>query len=117
MGAVAGLILAFVFFALPSWAAPPGYVVTALKDGARPEGEVQSDSARKPAGVVAFAGIHQGSVVMDLVPHEAYFTRIFAVVVGPKGHVYDAGMVTPVWRHAPGVEGQREACVRSRGWS
>jgi predicted methyltransferase len=43
---------------------------------------------RKPAEMVYFADIKPGKVVVDVVPGKGYFTRVFAKVVGPKGHVY-----------------------------
>jgi predicted methyltransferase len=88
MRASAGWIGALLLLAAtpPSVASPVG---AALADKSRPAEEVHADKARKPAAVIALAGIRAGSVVMDLVPHEAYFTRIFAGIVGPGGHVYD----------------------------
>lgn len=55
---------------------------------ARPADDVARDSARKPAEMIAFAGIRPGSKVGDLIPGAGYFTRIFSAAVGPKGTVY-----------------------------
>ncbi len=63
-------------------------VEAALADSHRPAAEKARDAERKPADMVAFAGIKPGDVVVDLMPGKGYFTRIFADVVGPKGHVY-----------------------------
>lgn len=63
-------------------------VEAALADSHRPAAEKARDAARKPADMVAFAGIKPGDVVVDLMPGKGYFTRVFADVVGPKGHVY-----------------------------
>lgn len=57
-------------------------------DPARPAADTARDAARKPAEMLVFAGIHPGSVVVDLLPGGGYFTRIFAKAVGPKGRVY-----------------------------
>jgi predicted methyltransferase len=69
-------------------AAPPPAVAAAIADPARPAEDVSRDAARKPAEMVAFAGIKPGSKVADLIPGGGYFTRIFAKTVGPQGHVY-----------------------------
>jgi predicted methyltransferase len=68
--------------------ATPSYVTAALGDAARPDKEKALDEERKPAEMIAFAGIKPGSRVMDLVPGGGYFTHIFAKVVGDKGYVY-----------------------------
>ncbi|GLQ89267.1 class I SAM-dependent methyltransferase [Dyella flagellata] len=67
---------------------PPSYVTDAVSDSARPAAEKQLDSDRKPAALVAFAGIKPGDKVADVMPGGGYFTRIFSKVVGAKGHVY-----------------------------
>lgn len=73
-------------------AAPPpplrNYIARAQLDKARLAEDVARDVDRKPAEMVRFAGIWPGGVVVDLVPGKGYFTRIFAKVVGPNGHVY-----------------------------
>jgi|SRR5579871_34933 len=63
-------------------------VAAALSDPGRPDADKQLDAERKPAAMVWFAGIKAGSRVMDLMPGQGYFTRIFAKVVGPTGYVY-----------------------------
>ncbi|HEY0283173.1 MAG TPA: hypothetical protein VGC27_11185 [Rhizomicrobium sp.] len=70
-------------------AAPvPATVKAALNDAARPADDVKRDADRKPAAMLAFAGIKPGARVMDLIPGGGYFTRIFAKAVGPSGYVY-----------------------------
>jgi len=83
---IAALAAAFVNVTASS--AVPAYVTSAVADKARPAEDVARDANRKPAEMIAFAGIKPGSVVVDLVPGKGYFTRIFAKAVGPKGHVY-----------------------------
>lgn len=82
----ATLAAAPAFAAKP--AATPSYVAAALADPGRPAAETKLDDARKPAAMVAFAGVRPGSRVMDLIPGTGYFTHIFAKVVGDKGWVY-----------------------------
>lgn len=62
-------------------------VAAALADPARAE-QAGDDSRRKAAEVLAFAGVGPGDQVIDLLPGQGYWTRIFTGIVGPKGHVY-----------------------------
>jgi predicted methyltransferase len=74
---------------LHAQASPPSsYVADALADSARPAADKQLHSNRKPAALIAFAGIKPGDKVADVMPGGGYFTRIFSKVVGAKGHVY-----------------------------
>ncbi|XRD86348.1 class I SAM-dependent methyltransferase [Dyella acidisoli] len=69
-------------------ASQPAYVTDAVSDSARPAADKQLDNDRKPAALIAFAGIKPGDNVADVMPGGGYFTRIFSKVVGAKGHVY-----------------------------
>ena len=61
----------------------------AVADKSRPEADTKRDAERKPADMLAFAGVKPGYKVVDLVPGGAqYFTKLFSDVVGPKGAVY-----------------------------
>jgi predicted methyltransferase len=60
----------------------------AVADTGRPSADTQRDENRKPAEMLAFAGITPGKVVVDLLPGGGYFTRIFAKAVEPNGRVY-----------------------------
>jgi predicted methyltransferase len=73
--------------ALPA-AAAPAYIEKAVADPARPAADKARDEGRKPAAVLAWAGIKPGMKVVDLLPGNGYFTRIFARAVGDKGYVY-----------------------------
>lgn len=78
--------LAFAAAALAAPAAKP-YLAQALADPGRGD-EAAVDARRHPGELLAFAGVKPGDKVADLIPGSGYFTRIFAKVVGPKGHVY-----------------------------
>lgn len=72
-------------------AAPPAVprnIAAAVADPGRPQADRERDAARKPAEVLAFAGVKPGAVVVDFIPGGGYFTRIFSKAVGPRGHVY-----------------------------
>ncbi|MDR3415900.1 MAG: hypothetical protein P4L83_06925 [Nevskia sp.] len=85
-----GLICATLLLVARSVAADPipAYIAAAVADPRRPDADRQRDAERKPAEVIAFAGIKPGDKVADFMPGKGYFTRIFCKVVGDAGHVY-----------------------------
>src|SRR3954469_16314761 len=60
----------------------------ALADPARKARAEAADSVRKPGPLIALAGVKPGDKVLDLIPGDGYWTRIFSKVVGPDGKVY-----------------------------
>ncbi|MDB5458103.1 MAG: hypothetical protein JWP92_3688, partial [Caulobacter sp.] len=66
----------------------PPAIAAAVADPGRPAADTARDVNRKPADVVAFAGVKPGDKVADLLPGGGYYTRIFAKTVGPQGKVY-----------------------------
>jgi len=83
-------ILACVLAAAPALtrAAPAQQLAAALADPARPAEEVQLDALRKPAELIAFAGLKSGDRVVDFMSGNGYFTRLFSRAVGSTGRVY-----------------------------
>ena len=76
--------------ALPpaAWAAaPPSSLARALADPSRAT-QRGADARRHPAELVALAELKSGQRVLDLIPGDGYWTRIFSRMVGPKGRVY-----------------------------
>ncbi len=70
-------------------AAPkPDPVVAALASPIRPDADKARDAARKPAELMAFAGIKPGQKVVDFVMGGGYLTRVIAGTVGQNGVVY-----------------------------
>jgi predicted methyltransferase len=69
-------------------AAPTASMKAAVADTGRPAADTARDENRKPAQMLAFAGITPGKVVVDMLPGGGYFTRIFARAVEPGGRVY-----------------------------
>jgi predicted methyltransferase len=63
-------------------------IAAAVASPDRPASDTQRDALRKPAELVAFAGLKAGDRVADIMPGGGYFTRIFSKVVGPDGRVY-----------------------------
>ena len=60
----------------------------ALADPARESSRQAADDRRKPGPLIAFAGVKPGDKVLDLIPGDGYWTRIFSKIVGPEGKVY-----------------------------
>ncbi len=83
-------LAAFVALSTPASAAEhePHYVRAAVESKDRPEADRRVDADRKPAETLAFAGVKPGESVAELLPGRGYFTRLFSLIVGPKGHVY-----------------------------
>lgn len=65
----------------------PAYIKAAVDDTSRPEKDRARDVNRKPAEVLAFAGIKPGMQVGELEPAGFYYTRLLCRVVGDSGHV------------------------------
>jgi predicted methyltransferase len=82
--------LALAAAAVPAIAAdaPAADYAAALADPARPAADRDRDAARKPAELLAFAGIEPGQSVGDYVMGGGYLTRILSGAVGAAGHVY-----------------------------
>jgi len=70
----------------------PAYIQSAVDDPARPEADRERDANRKPAQVLAFAGIKPGQKVGELLPGGGYYTRLLCRVVGDSGQVYAIGL-------------------------
>src|SRR5690606_30309460 len=62
------------------------------------------DENRKPAEILALAGIEEGDRVIELASFGHYFTTLLVEAVGPEGHVY---MVDMPWTDRFGGEGAR----------
>jgi predicted methyltransferase len=63
-------------------------IAAAVADSARPDADRQRDADRKPAELLAFAGLKPGMKVGEMLPGGGYFTRVFSKTVGDKGVVY-----------------------------
>jgi predicted methyltransferase len=63
-------------------------IAAAIADPSRPETDRARDAGRRAAETLAFVGIRPGDRVADYAAGSGYFTRLFAGMVGPTGHVY-----------------------------
>jgi predicted methyltransferase len=68
--------------------ATPDYIAKAVANPARPADDRKLDSVRKPAAVLAFAGVKPGQSVAEYLPGGGYYTRMLSDAVGPHGKVY-----------------------------
>ncbi len=85
---------AFAFLACASQPGPVAitatspHIVAAVASTKRTDAERARDVDRKPAEMLAFAGIAPGQRVADFIPGGGYFTRVLAEAVGASGKVY-----------------------------
>ncbi len=63
-------------------------IAAAIADPARPATDTARDASRRPAEVLAFAGVKPGDKIADYAVGQGYFTRLFSMIVGAQGHVY-----------------------------
>jgi len=66
----------------------PAYIRAAVNSSSRPESDRKRDVNRKPAEVLAFAGIKRGEKIGELMPGTGYYSRLLCRIVGDSGHVY-----------------------------
>lgn len=72
----------------PKRAFSPAALEAALADPGRTMHRERADGRRKPADLIAVAGVKPGDKLLDLIPGDGYWTRIFSKLVGPEGRVY-----------------------------
>jgi predicted methyltransferase len=83
---------------------PSRTIAAAVADPSRPSTDTIRDANRKPDQTLAFAGIKPGDKIADYAAGAGYFTRLFADLVGPQGHVY-AGVPSPLLQYPNIVKG------------
>ena len=94
MTRLAPLALAIALSACASSPTPPAvtaespHIRAAVASARRPAEDRARDADRKPAEVLAFAGVAPGQRVADFIPGGGYFTRLFSEAVGAGGKVY-----------------------------
>jgi predicted methyltransferase len=81
-----------------------GAIEAAIRDPARPATDTARDANRKPAQTLAFAGVKPGDAIADYAAGAGYFTRLFAGIAGPRGHVY-ASVPSPLFKYPNIVKG------------
>jgi predicted methyltransferase len=86
---------------------PSTAIAEAVADSSRPASDTARDANRKPLETLAFAGVKPGDRVADYAAGAGYFTRLFADVAGPQGHVY-ASVPSPLFKYPNIVKGIAE---------
>ena len=79
---------AAILVAVPMVAAQAASYASLLASSERPDADKARDADRRPAAVLAFAGVKPGAKVAELAPGGGYFTRLLTMAVGPNGHIY-----------------------------
>jgi predicted methyltransferase len=87
--------------AMATAASIPSYVTNAVNNTSRPDKDRERDANRKPAEVIAFAGIKPGQKVGEIMPGGGYFSRLFCQIVGPSGHLYTVSVNRAIKRDPP----------------
>jgi len=72
-----------------SWASEniPSHIQAAVDSVDRPQTDRERDATRKPAKVLAFAGIKPGQTVIDVFSGGGYYTELLSRTVGAQGKV------------------------------
>lgn len=86
--AIAALALTLGACTTTGGGSPMASIQAAVVDSARPAADSERDIHRKPAEIVAFAGVRPGNTIAEFIPGGGYYTRILAKAVGPKGHIF-----------------------------
>lgn len=88
VAALAALVVSGCQKAAPARQFSQAALDKALADPKRKTHADAADERRKPGAMIAFAGVSPGDKVLDLIPGDGYWTRIFSKIVGPTGKVY-----------------------------
>jgi predicted methyltransferase len=91
LNASAAAVLIAAIPVTPAIAATPpasNGVAAAVASPDRPDADKARDADRKPAEMLAFAGVRPGWKVIELQPGGGYFTRLLSLAVGDRGYVY-----------------------------
>lgn len=59
-----------------------------LSSSERPIKDSERDEARKPAQIMSFSGVEAGDKVLDLFAGGGWYSELFSMAVGEKGHVF-----------------------------
>jgi len=65
----------------------PANIAAAVASTERPDFDKARDADRKPAEMLAFAGVKPGMKIVELAPGQGYYTRILSLAVGQLGKV------------------------------
>ncbi len=97
LGALCGFPLVAMALASGTAYGAEADVAAALAHPERPAEDAANDERRRPAEVLAFAGLESGMAVLELEAAGGYYTEILSRAVGPDGSV--------IMQHPPGLMG------------
>lgn len=80
--------LAALVLGTPMVAARATNFAVLLGGAERPDADKVRDADRKPAEVMAFAGVKAGMKITEMAPGGGYYTRLLSAAVGDKGYIY-----------------------------
>jgi predicted methyltransferase len=107
------LACALVIGGAPARAGPlPPPVAKAAADPAR-AADKGVDARRHGPELMAFSRVKHGDKVLELIPGAGYFTRLFSLIVGPKGHVYAIWPKPYADEDAPDVNNLKAASAKA----
>jgi predicted methyltransferase len=92
---VRALLSCFVLALLPVGGPLAQEITVNLDAEGRPADEKARDAHSKPLEVLEWAGLEEGSVVLDIQAGGGYHTWIFSDAVGPEGKVYSQSGFRP----------------------
>lgn len=116
------VILTLSFF----WGLHSAFVASAISGGAdaalssasRSADDKKADSDRHPKELLEFSKVKAGDRVVDMMPGKGYFTKLFAIMVGDKGHVtafvpkeFENAPFKPVDAAKQAIQGLKNASV------
>jgi len=84
---IALMSLALAFAISSNALSAPRYLTNAVADTSRPKDDVKYDADRKPAEVMAYAGVKPGQIIGEYLPGGGYYTRLLSDAVGPHGNI------------------------------
>lgn len=64
------------------------HLTKAVHSDMRLEKDIARDVNRKPASIMAFAGVEKGQTIVDMIAGRGYYSELFALAVGETGTIY-----------------------------
>ena len=64
------------------------HLTKAVHSDIRLEKDIARDVNRKPASIMAFAGVEKGQTIVDMIAGRGYYSELFSLAVGDTGTVY-----------------------------
>lgn len=88
---VLAILLAGTLSFASAQAIPPvddSHLTKAVHSDMRLEKDIARDVNRKPASIMAFAGVQKGQTIVDMIAGRGYYSELFSLAVGETGTIY-----------------------------